>query len=153
MEVTIRPLRIEDAYTSYKWRNDPEVFKYTGTTYSDIITLETELNWIKKVIAKTDDFRCAILADNVYVGNIYLTNIKNGEGEFHIFIGNKEYWGKGIAGKATKLIIQYGFERLKLTSIFLYVKKENTIAIKLYNSLGFIVEEKSDSIKMKLKNE
>lgn len=33
MEVAIRPLREEDAYTSVKWRNDSEVFKFTGNTY------------------------------------------------------------------------------------------------------------------------
>ena len=32
MKVTIRPLVESDAYTSVKWRNDPEVFKYTGNT-------------------------------------------------------------------------------------------------------------------------
>ena len=31
MYVTIRPLQVEDAYTSVKWRNDTDVFKYTGT--------------------------------------------------------------------------------------------------------------------------
>ena len=36
MKVTIRPLVESDAYTSVKWRNDPEVFKYTGNTYPKI---------------------------------------------------------------------------------------------------------------------
>lgn len=30
MQVTIRPLQESDALTSYKWRNDSEVFRYTG---------------------------------------------------------------------------------------------------------------------------
>ncbi len=30
MQVAIRPLQESDAYTSYKWRNDDEVFKFTG---------------------------------------------------------------------------------------------------------------------------
>lgn len=30
MQVAIRPLQGSDAYTSYKWRNDNEVFKFTG---------------------------------------------------------------------------------------------------------------------------
>ena len=152
MDVSIRPLRVEDAYTSYRWRNDPEVFKYTGTVYSDIITLESELNWIKKVIANKNDYRCAIMVDNVYIGNIYLTDMKDDEGEYHIFIGEKDYWGKGIAGKASILMIEYGFKVLKLKSIFLHVKKENIAAIKLYQNLGFTVEKESDSIKMRIRN-
>ena len=150
MRISIRPLKVEDAYTSYKWRNDPEVFKYTGTVYSNEITLETELNWIKNVIAKEDDYRCAIIVDGIYVGNIYITNIKDGEGEYHIFIGNKEYWGKGIATEVSKLIIQYAFECLRLKSIFLNVRKENAVAIKLYNNLGFTIEKEDDFITMRL---
>ncbi len=30
MQVVIRPLQESDAYISYKWRNDSEVFRYTG---------------------------------------------------------------------------------------------------------------------------
>lgn len=47
MEVSIRPLMMEDAYTSVKWRNDSEVFKYTGNTYNHEITIQDELSWIK----------------------------------------------------------------------------------------------------------
>ena len=70
MNVTIRPLVEEDAYTSVKWRNDSEVFKFTGNTYKHEIKIENELEWIRKVMANPADYRCAILADDVYVGNI-----------------------------------------------------------------------------------
>ena len=43
MEVKIRPLQICDAYTSVKWRNDSEVFKYTGNVYHNEINIENEL--------------------------------------------------------------------------------------------------------------
>ena len=42
MNVSIRPLQIEDAHTSVMWRNDPDVFKYTRNTYNHIITIESE---------------------------------------------------------------------------------------------------------------
>ena len=93
MNVTIRPLQEEDAYTSVIWRNDPDVFKFTGNTYNHEITIDSELNWIRKVINNADEYRCAILANDIYVGNIYLTNIKQGKAEYHIFLGNKEFWG------------------------------------------------------------
>ena len=67
MNVTIRPLVEEDAYTSVKWRNDSEVFKFTGNTYKHEIKIENELEWIRKVMANPADYRCAILADDVYV--------------------------------------------------------------------------------------
>ncbi len=137
MIVTIRPLEENDAYTSVKWRNDPEVFKYTGNTYNHVITIDSELEWIRKVINNPNDYRCAILADGVYVGNIYLTDINDGNANYHIFIGDKSYWGKGIAKSASKLIIDYGFNELDLKCIYLRVKRPNSSAIHLYQSLGF----------------
>lgn len=137
MNVTIRPLEESDAYTSVNWRNDPEVFKYTGTVYQDVINVNTELEWIRKVIANSKDYRCAILADGVYVGNIYLTDIDGGIAHYHIFIGNKNYWGKGVAKSASDLILQYGFKSLNLNKILLRVRKHNCRAIILYEKLGF----------------
>ena len=137
MEIKIRPLVEEDAYTSVKWRNDAEVFKYTGNTYDHVITIESELNWIRKVMSNPNEYRCAIIADGTYVGNIYLTDIYNGCANYHIFIGDKDSWGKGIAREASRQIIRYGFENLDLNEIRLRVKIQNTRAIQLYTSLGF----------------
>lgn len=151
MNVLIRPLQIEDAYTSVIWRNDPDVFKHTRNTYNHIITTESELEWIKRVIVNTDEYRCAIIVDDKYVGNIYLTNIDEEKAEYHIFIGNKSYWGRGVAKKASIEIMRYGFERLNLKKIVLEVHPKNNTAIRLYEKLGFaIVEEKSNFITMEI---
>lgn len=137
MEVTIRPLKIEDAYTSVNWRNDPCVFKYTGNIYKKEIFIEDELDWIKKVINNRDEYRCAIIADNNYVGNIYLTNITTENALYHIFIGDKRFWGKGVAKKASLLLLDYAFNTLYLKKIVLKVRKENERAYYLYQNLGF----------------
>ena len=140
MQVTIRPLQEQDAYTSVKWRNDPEVFKYTGNTYDHEITIDSELAWIRKVMANHNDYRCAILVDDVYIGNIYLTDIDGETAEYHIFIGNKDYGGKGDAKQASFLLLDYAFSILNLKSVHLSVKKENNAAFKLYKKLGFCVK-------------
>lgn len=137
MTVSIRPLKIEDAYTSVKWRNDSSVFQYTGNIYDHEITIESELAWIERVINKKDDYRCAIEVDGAYVGNIYLTDIHDGEAEYHIFIGNKEYWGKGVAKEASKQILTYAKEKLSLHDVILEVRRENVRAIELYKAVGF----------------
>lgn len=144
MNVTIRPLVIEDAYTSVKWRNDPEVFKYTGNTYNHKITIESELDWIKRVISTKNEFRCAIIADDRYVGNIYLTDITDVNAIYHIFIGDKTYWGKGIAFIASQLILKYAFENLQLQSVNLKVNKNNVKALQLYKKIGFHIIDDSD---------
>lgn len=138
MQVTIRPLQEQDAYVSVNWRNDSDVFKYTGNTYSHIISLESELEWIRRVITITDDYRCAIIADGDYVGNIYLTGIDGRSADFHIFIGEKSYLGKGVAKQASKQILDYAFNHLNLIVVRLRVRVENVRAYNLYKSLGFV---------------
>ena len=153
MNVIIRPLQVSDAYTSVKWRNDPEVFKYTGNTYSHVITIDNELEWIRNVMSNQNEYRCAILADGIYVGNIYLTDIKDGDAEYHIFIGERSHWGKGIARLASEQIIEYGFTQLQLNCINLRVKVANKRACSLYQALGFVEVDSDDTwISMRLLN-
>lgn len=136
MEIKIRPLEENDAYTSVKWRNIPDLWTHTTFKATREITIEDELNWIKKVTNNPNDARFAITADGKYVGNIYLTNIEDGVGEYHIFIGEKEYWGKGIARQASVQLIEYAKKR-GLEAIYLEVKQDNAGAYHLYEKLGF----------------
>lgn len=137
MNVRIRPLEINDAYKSVEWRNMPELWEYTKFDTSKEISINDELDWIQKVTKDTSSARFAIIVDDDYVGNIYLTDIKNGIGEYHIFIGEKNYWGKGVARKASQQIIDFGRDTLKLNFIELGVNEANSGAYHLYKSLGF----------------
>tara|TARA_R110002167_G_scaffold39964_5_gene123246 strand:- start:34 stop:504 length:471 start_codon:yes stop_codon:yes gene_type:complete len=149
--IYIRPLEEKDAYVSVNWRNNPKIWKFTGPKPDNVVTIDMELSWIKNVINRTNEKRFAIclLEDNQYIGNVQLTDIVENEAQVHIFIGESDFWNLGIGTKATKLILEYGFNTLRLTSIYLYVNKNNTSAIKAYQNNGFkIVELKDDFIKM-----
>jgi len=149
--ILIRPLQKEDALISYQWRNDPEVWKYTGSRPDIEITKEIESEWIVKVLQDEKSKRFAILCDNEYIGNVQLNNIENNAAEFHIFIGNKDFWGKGISQLATYQILYYAKEVLKLSETYLYVKPENIAAVESYKRNNFVViEENPGNVKMSL---
>lgn len=148
-KVYIRPLTIEDAKISYQWRNDPEIWKFTGSKPDRKITYEIEKEWIKKVISDETCRRFAIIADGNYIGNIQLTNIKDKKAEYHIFIGNKLWWGTGISHLATYQILHFAKEELLLEEVFLSVREENIAAIKSYIKSSFVERESADGwIKM-----
>lgn len=139
-KVFIRLLEEADAAVSWKWRNDPKVWKYTGSKPDKPITYAIELEWIKKVLQRQNEIRFAICERETgnYIGNVQLTDINGYDAAFHIFIGDKQSWGRGYGTEATCLMLKYGFNVLKLQSIWLDVKKENNAAIKAYEKAGFL---------------
>lgn len=149
--ILIRPLERNDAKTSFHWRNDPEVWKYTGNKPDRYITEDIEAEWIEKVTNEKNSKRFAIICELQYIGNIQLTNISASNAEFHIFIGNKEFWGKGVSQLATYQILYYAKEVLKISEIYLSVKPDNLAAINSYKRNNFtVVEENSDVVKMSI---
>jgi diamine N-acetyltransferase len=150
MRVTLERLEAKHAHTSHQWRNDAEVWKYTFNRPDKFITLQDELAWIQSIAKRTNEARFAILVDDVYVGNIYLTNIEKDQCFYGIFIGEKSYWGKGVGQAATLEIFRIAKEDYHLKYIFLRVKKENIGGKKLYDKLGYVlVEELGDHYLMK----
>lgn len=145
-KILIRPLEQNDSEVSWKWRNDEEVWKYTGSRPNISVTPEIEREWINKVLNQTNSRRFAIIADGIYIGNIQLTNVTEIDAEYHIFIGDKKFWGKGIANLATQKILTFAVKELKLKCVYLFVNPNNSVAIKLYEKIGF--KKVSNKIKM-----
>jgi RimJ/RimL family protein N-acetyltransferase len=138
-KIFLRALKEEDAGVSWKWRNDPVVWKHTGRRPNQKITPEIELEWMKNVLRKQDEVRFAICEKDTgkYIGNVQLTGINGYDAEFHIFIGDRKSWGRGYGTLATNLMVQYAFKELHLQSIYLNVKKRNTAAIHAYKKNNF----------------
>ena len=142
--IYIRPLRVNDAKTSFKWRNNPKIWELTGSKPDREITASVEDAWIKSVLKNSNESRFAIciVGSDRYIGNVQLTGITKYKAEFHIFIGEIEYWGKGFGSQATRLILNFAFKSLKLRQVYLFVKVGHTAAIKLYEKCGFVIKEK-----------
>lgn len=142
-------MKPEDSKTSWLWRNDTQVWKFTGNRPDKEITYEIEKEWIATVLTDSYSKRFAIIVDDVYVGNIQLTNLTAESAQYHIFIGNKEYWGKGIGQLATFQILNYAKEILNLKEVYLYVNCNNLSAIVVYEKNGFERQNHNDTeIKM-----
>jgi len=140
MNVLLRKISPEDALISWKWRNDPDIWKLTGRKWEGNVDLNIERKWIEQVINDPTRITFSIVAgtDFEYIGNVQITNINTNNARFHIFIGNKNYWRKGIGSEATRLFIEYVKKNLNIKSIYLFVNKTNVAALKIYRNVGFI---------------
>ena len=76
------------------------------------------------------------------IGPVYLRDIDhiNSRAEYGIFIGEKDYLGKGIGAEAGILVLDYAFRELHLHKIMLKVFAQNVRAIKNYKKAGFVEE-------------
>lgn len=156
--IYLRPLELADALISYRWRNDPEIWEYTGSKPDKYVSPELETAWLSSKLNKSDEKRFAIclLDNNQYIGNVQLLEIDQEKAWFHIFIGEKELWGLGISQKATNIVLYYAFSELGLAYVQLSVNPLNMAAYRVYEKIGFSYSGASDKngfIEMKLDKE
>ncbi len=137
--VILRVLDDHDATIEYaNWLNDPEVNKYLETR-------ETTIAELKKYIQeKLQSPACLFFGifskmENTHIGNVKLEPIdfERKIGTVGILIGNKEYWGRGIATESIELLSRFAFDTLHLEKLTLGVIRENVAAIRAYEKCGF----------------
>lgn len=142
--IRLREIEKKDTAQINIWRNNREVIEYLGNNFR-YISPEIDNHWYENYIQNRDkNVRLAIEAikNNVYIGNVYLTDIHpvNRSAEFSIFIGDKKYWSRGYGYEATLKMLEHGFNDLNLNRIYLTVLEENERAINLYKKLNFVTE-------------
>ncbi|KKK51730.1 hypothetical protein LCGC14_3112030 [marine sediment metagenome] len=78
-----------------------------------------------------------------HIGNIKLEPIDYNEkrAKLGILIGEKDYWNRGIGTETTQLLVNYAFNILNLTCVYLGVIPENKIAVRMYEKIKFKVKE------------
>jgi len=121
---------------SWEWLNDPEIKFLTNTPD---FTLEEQSEWFAK-IQKWDSYKIwGVSYDEIPVGVFGIKNIdlEQKSGEYWGYIGNKEYWGKGIGKAVMEQLIEIAQYDLKIQKLYLKVIKENYVAISLYKKFGF----------------
>jgi len=133
---------IEHIKTYNKWVNNPIVRNYLGVELP--VTLEVmRKEWFSDVKdEKSIWFEIWHKKDLIPIGMVGFFQIFNIQrrAEIGIFIGEPEYWGKGIGPEAINLMLDYGFNTLNYHKILASVNVPNTRSLKMFNKIGFIEE-------------
>lgn len=137
--LVLRPILRSDLEKLNKWKNDEEVFMFLGGGFSPQ-SIDQQVIWIDKIINIDDkDKRFIIEIDSEAIGVIGLYNIHNiyQNCEIGIYIGEKDFQGKGYAKDAYNLIEKYAFDYLNMRKIKIFAVDDNSKAIKFWHKLGF----------------
>jgi len=141
--INLRPLSLKDAPNFCKWFEDPEVSMFISLRGRGAPSLKQEKEWIKNNFKTKDNaYFCIETKDHEHIGSVSLMHIDSmhKSAEFGISIGNKRYWGQGMGTEATKMMLDYGFKKLKLHRIGLQVIAYNFRAQRTYQKSGFVYE-------------
>ncbi len=138
-----RPLKFSDVDCFYTWVNDEEVIRYSLTKFHEI---SSEIEILKWYLAMLTDRKCFSVGvcspSGNLIGHAGIAGINqiDQNGEYFIFLGDKNHWRKGIASITTKDIANYGLDKLQLHRVFLTASSANAGALKAYKSAGFLEE-------------
>jgi len=91
--------------------------------------------------------------DGITIGTVALTefNSYHGVANLGTVIGDKDYWGKGVATEVIATLIHYAFEHLGIIRINAEVEEGNFPMIKVLEKIGFKRDGLFESARIKSK--
>ncbi len=137
--IRLRVMDQRDATGQYAgWLNDPEVNKFLATKSATVPELQTYID-AKHKQSDALFFGVYLKTDGTHIGTVKLEPIEleKKRATIAVMIGEKEYWGKGYAGEAMKILMDWCFSELGCEEMNLGVIAKNTGAIRTYEKLGF----------------
>ena len=140
-KVLIREKRIEDVADDYAWRTDEELSRLDATqplrmSFSDFARFSRE----EIVFNSPASQRLAIdTLDGLHIGNCmyYDINLRRGEAELGIMIGNRDYWGMGYGTDSVDALLDHIFTTTDLGRIYLHTLDWNLRAQRAFGKSGF----------------
>lgn len=139
---TLRILKKKDVSDDYVfWLKNYEITKYTEQKYRSHTSADVEEFVVEKYKSKSD-LLFGIFIDNKHIGNIKLGPIRweHLSGEVSYFIGEKEFWGRGIAFVVIKKVVEFAFNEIGLKKINASYYENNIGSAKVLEKCGFSVE-------------
>lgn len=124
------------------WMNDSEVTKYNSHGVYPY-TLDDAFRYTQRIKDDKSLIVFKIMAyDGIWIGNASIQDINliNRSADLAIFIGDVEYWGKGIATEVFEMLIDYGFNSLNLHRLTAGVVTENKGMIRVCEKVGMMNE-------------
>ena len=140
-KIYLREVRESDVNENYyRWMNDYEITRFLEVRYVPH-SLARIAAYVRSLDGGRDEIFLAICdqENDRHIGNIKLGPINwiHGFGDISLLIGEKGYWGKGIAAEAISLMSAYAFSVLNLNKVKAGCYSDNKGSEKAFIKAGF----------------
>lgn len=142
--IYLREVRLSDVTERYyAWLNDPEVYQFLETRFVPR-SIENIADFVRRMDSCENEpfFAICTKDSDLHVGNIKLgpINWHHRNADISLLIGDRDYWGKGIASEAIGLITDYGFKMRNLNKLKAGCYAENIGSAKAFERCGYLRE-------------
>ncbi len=135
---------LSHADESLSWTTDNSIIQYMGAPFEHP-SKEKEMERIKEILCNTDEYNWMIELNGKIIGNVSINNIQENTtkfnskaGNYTILIGDKNYWGKGIAYHVGQAVLDWAFSKGNFDVISARAINENIASLAMLKKLGFI---------------
>lgn len=137
-KVLLRAIEYSDAELLRRMINDQEIEEMMWGESFPISVHQQEI-WIENLSKDHSAFRAMIDWSGTTVGEIMLTSLdmRNGHGEIHIKLADKDLRGKGIGTDAVQALTAYAFQYLRLYCLYCRVHEKNTASQRMFAKCGY----------------
>jgi RimJ/RimL family protein N-acetyltransferase len=141
-KVKLREKKITDVRNDYQWQADPELANLDAAPTLDMSFSVYLLDYSSMINHK--DRRRFPLAietlDGKHIGNCtcYDIDLKKGEAQVGIMIGDRAYWDKGYGVDVINTFINHIYKTSSLNRLYLKTLEWNKRAQKCFSKCGFI---------------
>jgi len=134
-------IRIDESHVSNKyvdWLNEPEINQYLEVRHIQH-TIKSTIEFLKSVSKSEVDYLFGVYSEGDHIGNIKIGPIDKlySVADIGLMIGDKQWWGKGVATEIIHAVTQFGFETLELEKIEAGCYEDNIGSKKAFLRCGY----------------
>jgi RimJ/RimL family protein N-acetyltransferase len=142
--IALTPFAIGDISNKYlDWLKDPEVNRYLESRHQEQ-NLQTIDNYVHFMIESSDNYlmKITFVETGEHIGNLRIGPINSlyRVSPIGIIIGEKKYWGKGLAAETISEATDFAFNDLRLEKVTAGCYASNVGSQKSFEKAGFEIE-------------
>ncbi len=133
--------KIDITQNYINWLNDYEVVKYTEQRHLKH-SYDSVCQFVEQKLFSKENYLFGIYYNKKHIGNVKLGPISfsNKKSEISYIIGEKKYWGKGLATQTINFLSQIAKDKLNIVKLLAGTYDCNLASINVLKKNGFKLE-------------